>query len=271
VDRDTTAALGRYNYPVQHLRGGAVAKPQQPELHRSSLTPADPASAKSQAASTPPGGQESIGPVPEDNIPGHHPDEEQDKPIEAFVARARERTRQSRAAEAAASAEQVQPKEDGGVAAAAGPRPPADQPGTDRPPATSSRPAPERAAVPDPVPVEDRPQEADRSRPRLVPQRSEGRTPVSGTAGIDGKESTAGLRPGPLDAIPNLPIHVVIPGLALLDAARHPQSSWDEIGESRTGWMARIVMFAWLGAWRYTSRIKPRLEAAGQARSLSGS
>jgi hypothetical protein len=28
--------------------------------------------------------------VPEDNLPGHHPDHEQDKPVEAFVARARE-------------------------------------------------------------------------------------------------------------------------------------------------------------------------------------
>lgn len=30
------------------------------------------------------------GPVPADNLPGHHPEHEQDKPVERFVHRARE-------------------------------------------------------------------------------------------------------------------------------------------------------------------------------------
>jgi hypothetical protein len=62
----------------------------------------------------------------------------------------------------------------------------------------------------------------------------------------------------------------MIPGLALLDASRRPQSAWDEIGESRAVWMGRIVLFAWLGAWRYSTEVKPRLEAASRARDLAG-
>lgn len=56
-----------------------MSKPQQPELHRSGRTPADPSSAKI-APATAPGGDTAIGPVPEDNLPGHHPEVEQDKP-----------------------------------------------------------------------------------------------------------------------------------------------------------------------------------------------
>ena len=58
-----------------------MAKPQQPELHRSGLSSTDPASAKA-AAEVGGAGSESApaGPVPEDNVPGHHPEHEQDKP-----------------------------------------------------------------------------------------------------------------------------------------------------------------------------------------------
>jgi hypothetical protein len=56
-----------------------MSTPQQPELHRSGHTPADPKSAKS-AVRERPGDSGSVGPVPEDNLPGHHPDVEQDKP-----------------------------------------------------------------------------------------------------------------------------------------------------------------------------------------------
>ncbi|HLH45592.1 MAG TPA: hypothetical protein VKV25_00450 [Acidimicrobiales bacterium] len=72
-----------------------MAKPQQPELHRSGLTPADPASAKTGVATPPaPGG----GPnrIPEANAPGHHPEEEQDKPVDRFEALAREKAAASR-------------------------------------------------------------------------------------------------------------------------------------------------------------------------------
>jgi hypothetical protein len=57
-----------------------MSKPQQPELHRSGLGATDPASAKAAevgGAGRPAGAG---GPVPEDNVPGHHPQDEQDKP-----------------------------------------------------------------------------------------------------------------------------------------------------------------------------------------------
>lgn len=58
-----------------------MSKPQQPELHRSGLGATDPASAKA-AAEVGGAGRAAgaSGPVPEDNLPGHHPEHEQDKP-----------------------------------------------------------------------------------------------------------------------------------------------------------------------------------------------
>jgi hypothetical protein len=62
--------------------------PQQPELHRSKRSAADPDSAKATASSEPGAGSPSIGKVPEDNRPGHHPDHEQDQPdLDAVAAR----------------------------------------------------------------------------------------------------------------------------------------------------------------------------------------
>ncbi len=58
-----------------------MSKPQQPELHRSGRGETDPASAKTKVeteSGAGSGGQG--GPVPEENLPGHHPDREQDKP-----------------------------------------------------------------------------------------------------------------------------------------------------------------------------------------------
>jgi hypothetical protein len=56
-----------------------VTKPQQPEIARSGRSEVDPAAVKTRHGgptdATPP-----TGPVPEDNLPGHHPDQEQDKP-----------------------------------------------------------------------------------------------------------------------------------------------------------------------------------------------
>ena len=59
-----------------------MSTPQQPELRRSGLGQSDPASAKSDVEVTTraPSGDAGIGPVPEDNEPGHHPDIEQDQP-----------------------------------------------------------------------------------------------------------------------------------------------------------------------------------------------
>ena len=59
-----------------------MSKPQQPELHRSGKGATDPARAKANAeVSGGPGAEGATGPVPEDNQPGHHPEQEQDKPV----------------------------------------------------------------------------------------------------------------------------------------------------------------------------------------------
>ena len=59
-----------------------MSKPQQPELHRSGKGATDPASAKAAAeVGGNPGAGGAAGPVPEDNLPRHHPEQEQDKPV----------------------------------------------------------------------------------------------------------------------------------------------------------------------------------------------
>lgn len=85
----------------------------------------------------------------------------------------------------------------------------------------------------------------------------------------------AGDRCGPASLlrsthVTGVPLEAVLPGLAVLDAVARPDTSWDEIGESRRGWLARIVLIPGLGAWRYASSIKPRLQAAETARNLAG-
>lgn len=73
--------------------------PQQPELRRSgdnAVRPGGPDD-KVAAPSKPEVGGET-GPVPADNLPGHHPAEEQDKPDpDEFVARAKEQTKKKKA------------------------------------------------------------------------------------------------------------------------------------------------------------------------------
>ena len=66
-----------------------MSTPQQPELHRSGLGASDPASAKTHVQVEPDrlGDPPAGGPVPEANTPGHHPDEEQDKPVAKFAER----------------------------------------------------------------------------------------------------------------------------------------------------------------------------------------
>jgi hypothetical protein len=67
-----------------------MAKPQQAELRRSGKVPAlDPdASVAKLSAQDTPGNSGSEGSIPEDQRPGHHPDQEQDKPdMDAFAER----------------------------------------------------------------------------------------------------------------------------------------------------------------------------------------
>lgn len=67
-----------------------MAKPQQPELHRSSRVPAldpDASEAKLSAQERPRNGG-TIGDAPEEQQPGHHPDHDSDKPdLDAFAER----------------------------------------------------------------------------------------------------------------------------------------------------------------------------------------
>ena len=56
-----------------------MTTPQQPELARSRRSEADPASAKTRTGG-PTTEKGRTGPVPDDNLPGHHPEHEQDKP-----------------------------------------------------------------------------------------------------------------------------------------------------------------------------------------------
>lgn len=67
-----------------------MAKPQQPELRRSGRVPAlDPDATEAARSGEPePFVTPETGPIPEDQRPGHHPDEEQDKPdLDAFAER----------------------------------------------------------------------------------------------------------------------------------------------------------------------------------------
>jgi len=125
--------------------------------------------------------------IPEDNLPGHHPAHEQDKPIEAFVQKAKE---------------------------------------------LAAEPAPDERGA-EPIPI------------RPIPE----------------VQAPTPARPPGVGAI--------VPAVAALDAVRHPQQAWDEIGESRTAWLTRISLVP-LAAWRYDTRVRPRLEAAELALSLSG-
>lgn len=174
-----------------------MAKPQQPELHRSATTPADPASSKTSATTAPPVAKGDAGPIPEANRPGHHPDHEQDKPIDKFVARAQAKVRE-----------------------------------------TQTAPIRERAA-------------------RIESEIED--FAVEKANGMAGGGTSNGI-----------PLEAVFPALALIDAVRKPGRAWDEVGANRTAWLAGIVLIPGLGAWRYASDLKPRLNAAARALTLTG-
>jgi hypothetical protein len=141
------------------------------------------------------------GPTPEDNRPGHHPEHEQDKPMEAFAAKAEELSRRSRA--------------DDGL------RNVAEEIGE------ADWPEPETEPVPFGAP----------SRLRI---------------------------PG------GVPLEALVPALALFDAATRPARIWDDVGESRNAWLARIAFVPLAGPWRYAATVKPRLEAAAAADHMRG-
>jgi hypothetical protein len=57
-----------------------MTKPQQPELARNRLGATDQNSAEIRAEESKPPQEAAFGKVPEENQPGHHPEQEQDKP-----------------------------------------------------------------------------------------------------------------------------------------------------------------------------------------------
>lgn len=57
-----------------------MTKPQQPELRRTGLGSTDQDAAELRAGDTMDENPGGLGPVPEENRPGHHPEHEQDKP-----------------------------------------------------------------------------------------------------------------------------------------------------------------------------------------------
>ncbi|MEX2659479.1 MAG: hypothetical protein WD232_07270 [Acidimicrobiales bacterium] len=100
-----------------------MATPQQPELRRSgdnALQPGGPDDAPAHPSKPDVGGTGA--PVPEDNLPGHHPADEQDKPDpDDFVAKARQvATRRGTATPKNGPAKNAPAKE---APAAAGPAP----------------------------------------------------------------------------------------------------------------------------------------------------
>lgn len=82
-----------------------MANPQQPELARSRRTPALSPDA-TETALTAQGdlsNERGPGAIPEDNLPGHHPEHEQDKPDpEKFLAKMHARAEEAKAEEAEA-------------------------------------------------------------------------------------------------------------------------------------------------------------------------
>ena len=57
-----------------------MSEPQQPEIARARRSAVSQAAAKTKAVPPAPPGDGGLAPVPEDNLPGHHPEVEQDKP-----------------------------------------------------------------------------------------------------------------------------------------------------------------------------------------------
>lgn len=86
-----------------------MVKPQQPELRRSEYGATSDDSVKGfLTAPHGPGEREIGGPVPEANLPGHHPQDEQDKPSgDAFVAKVQQLAAEAQASDGEGEAEVV--------------------------------------------------------------------------------------------------------------------------------------------------------------------
>ena len=58
-----------------------MSNPQQPELRRSEKGAPNQGSARAVVENPQPTDASGTGPIPEENLPGHHPEHEQDKPV----------------------------------------------------------------------------------------------------------------------------------------------------------------------------------------------
>jgi len=272
-----------------------MGEPQQPELHRSGLSAADPGSAKVHQQVEPhitPGPGEGRGPVPEDNQPGHHPDVEQDKPVERYVEKAREvaeaahEHQEHEAAHAAGAGhahehQGTAASQTGGVEDDAPPTTPelapearhtAEQdlaspasPPPAAPAAHESPPSPPASGAPEPPP----------SPPASPPPEPPPSPPAPGAPQSSppafGHNPVLGPALSVLAFVCDQPITLVaVPPLAVWDALTRPEEVWEEIDESKVGWVSRIVLVPVIGAWRYATGIRPRLEGASVALRLRG-
>lgn len=87
-----------------------MVKPQQPELARSGRGEVDPHAVKTRHGG-PTDTTDAPAPVPEGNLPGHHPEQEQDKPDVTPVARPRGRRGAAKATQAPEQQQQQAPRE----------------------------------------------------------------------------------------------------------------------------------------------------------------
>lgn len=215
-----------------------MVTPQEPGLERSGLSAADPASAKGKVGSRPRTSGRT-GRIPADNQPGHHPDHEQDKPLDKFVARAEAQARE-------AQEHRVEPQVAEHRVAQAEPR------------AVESGSRSEAGAESD-ASTGSSPAEV------FAGGAATGAGPATGALAVEatGRSGLSALR---LDAI----VPTLVPVLGLVDAARRPSSQWDEIGASKLTWMARIALVPVAGPWAYATSVRPRLDAGARARALAG-
>jgi hypothetical protein len=252
-----------------------MGEPQQPELHRSGLSAVDPDSARAHQQVEPhitPGPGEGPGPVPEDNRPGHHPAVEQDKPVEQFVARARELAEEAQEHHDAPPEEAQEhhdaPREEAHERTAAPPEEAHERTAAPPPAGTGGQGAAGVPVAPGLVPEARHTAEADLAAPDagVAPPR-----PAPG--GGDGDGLARALAPvlAVWGFVREQPAALVaVPPLAAWDAYSRPDAAWDEIDESKGGWVSRIVLVPFVGAWWYATGVRPRLDGAAVALRLRG-
>lgn len=147
--------------------------------------------------------------------------------------------------------------------------------------------APRDAGAPGPVPDASAPghhpeREQDRPTQRFAARAAalgaKGRAAVTRAAGSSrqnvatphaGGSAPARIGRSRPAAVPTGMI-AMVPPAAFLDAWRLSDRVWDEIGERKTMWLARIALLPLLGSSLYAARVRPRLNAATTALAQTG-